>query len=54
MEKWRTATKDEIATFLEQCLPKEDSNNKRNQSVLEVRTYLSPVDMYCYLKARFG
>jgi hypothetical protein len=48
------ATKDEIVTYVERCLSRKEQTKQISGSMLAVRTYLSPVDMYCYLKARFG
>ncbi len=46
---WRIPTKEELRAFM-----KADARSKRKRSVLAVRYHLSPVDVYCYLKARFG
>jgi hypothetical protein len=48
VEAWRIPTKEEMRAYI-------DSLNKhRNPSVLAIRETLSPFDVYCYLKARFG
>jgi hypothetical protein len=46
---WRIPTKEELCAFMV-----ADARSKRKRSVLAVRHHLSPVDVYCYLKARFG
>jgi hypothetical protein len=42
--------------YLEQTLKRAgvEDRGSRYKSILAVRQHLSPVDMYCYLKARFG
>src|SRR6266478_2918307 len=57
VEAWRAFTKQEMRDYFEKVPSKsgeKDSEDVRNKSVLIVRRQLSPVDMYCYLKARFG
>ena len=57
VEAWRLPTKDEmlatIDSHIERYKNKHTKSRPRN-SILAVRQHLSPVDMYCYLKARFG
>lgn len=55
VESWRTATPKEMRSFLEQGLKRgKDVGKSGRRSVLAVRRTLAPVDVYCYLKARFG
>lgn len=52
---WRTPTKKELAAFIDESRANSTTGRKRKgRSVLSIRHYLSPVDMYCYLKGRFG
>ncbi len=52
---WRAATKIEVLAFLKSRGSSAKGKRKRkNSSVLAVRQHLRPVDVYCYLKARFG
>lgn len=56
IEAWRAFTKQEMIDHLGEIRvrsPKQDGVT-RIGSVLAVRQHLSPVDMFCYLKARFG
>jgi len=46
---WRIPTKEELAAFMDL-----DARERRKPSVLAVRHHLSPLDVYCYLKGRFG
>lgn len=52
VQSWRRPTKEETLAWLERKKP--GSNERQKPSLLIVRYYLSPVDVYCYLKARFG
>ena len=57
VEAWRAFTKQEMRDYFEKVRSKSGEQNSRdalNKSILIVRRQLSPVDMYCYLKARFG
>lgn len=57
VEAWRAFTKHEMIDHLEKIgdrSPKQDGVAPIFGSVLAVRQHLSPVDMFCYLKARFG
>jgi len=59
IKSWRAFTNKEMQAWLESKRSSLDNkNNKRKKSkkgsLLAVRKNLSPVDMYCYLKARFG
>jgi hypothetical protein len=49
---WRAPTKEEMLKWLESKKPGSEKRNK--PSALMVRQHLSPLDVYCYLKARFG
>jgi hypothetical protein len=52
---WRLPTKQELLAFLEKPRTRGKKSHSRNRlSTLAVRHYLSPVDVYCYLKGRFG
>jgi hypothetical protein len=46
---WRIATTEELRAFM-----KADKKIIASRSELAVRRHLSPVDMYCYLRGRFG
>jgi hypothetical protein len=46
---WRVTTKEELRAFMD-----ADEQTRRKRSELAVRHHLSPVDVYCYLKGRFG
>ena len=48
---WRAATPSEISTFLND---KSEPKRRRSGSMLVVRSKLKPVDVYSYLRARFG
>jgi hypothetical protein len=50
VETWRASTRTEIAEFLEAS----KKPNERKRDSLAVRTKLRPVDVYAYLRARFG
>src|ERR1044071_7354751 len=50
VQSWRVPTKEETLAWLEKAGPEKRSK----RTVLMVRQHLSPVDVYCYLKARFG
>jgi hypothetical protein len=49
IRSWRIPTKEELRAFMESV-----ARNRRKRSALAVRRHLSPVDVYCYLKGRFG
>jgi hypothetical protein len=60
---WRALSKREIVDFLktlyenakeQQSGQRKKTRKKRNGSGLIIRTHLTPLDVYCYLKARFG
>jgi hypothetical protein len=54
---WRCATPEEVVRLIKEKLSKngaEPSSRRSRRSVLAVRENLVPVDLYCYLKARFG
>jgi len=52
VQSWRAPTKEETLAWLES--KKLGSEKRSKTSALMVRRQLSPVDVYCYLKARFG
>src|ERR1700686_5466091 len=52
VKSWRLPSPQEFHQYLEGM--KSESNVRRKPSVLAVRQHLTPVDVYCYLKARFG
>lgn len=58
VQGWRAFTKREMHDYLEGVLARSRARRtgapSRLQSLLVVRNQLSPVDMFCYLKARFG
>src|SRR5438270_2488876 len=60
---WRALTKKEIAAFLKtlyenakvgQSGKRKKNRERRRGSGLIIRTHLTPLDVYCYLRARFG
>jgi hypothetical protein len=51
---WRLPTREELRQFFEQPHTQTEEERRTRRAVLAVRHYLSPVDVYCYLKARFG
>jgi hypothetical protein len=51
VKSWRTPTKEETLAWIES---KKAGEKRPKPSALMVRQQLSPVDVYCYLKARFG
>lgn len=54
---WRAYTKHEMVDYIEKFSSRaRGTTNVASpfKSTLAVRQHLSPVDMYCYLKARFG
>lgn len=54
---WRRATPEEVVRFIKEKASKnidQPSSRRSRPSVLAVRENLVPVDVYCYLKARFG
>jgi hypothetical protein len=48
-DKWRAISKLEVVDWL-----RRDNIKKANASQIIVRSRLRPIDVYCYLKARFG
>jgi hypothetical protein len=53
IEAWRRSTSDELAAFY-QSKSDNSRSKKRLGGVLTVRAHLRPVDVYAYLRARFG
>jgi len=53
IEEWRLATANEIFPEIKRTNPKKAASVKRG-SILAFRKEFRPVDMYCYLRARFG
>jgi len=52
---WRSPTKEELIAFMNDSRANLAAGRRRTRrSVLAVRNHLSPVDVYCYLKGRFG
>lgn len=55
---WRKYTKDEMLQYVDnlrsRATQKEKKKAAKKSTSLVVRTHISPLDMYCYLKARFG
>ena len=56
VESWRAFTKLEMRTYLEEMRKRTNRKDEspHYKTILAVRQQLSPVDMYCYLKARFS
>lgn len=55
VQSWRAPSKQELRSFIDSFGPRPTGPRRRRRpSVLAVRDHLSPVDFYCYLKARFG
>jgi hypothetical protein len=57
VEAWRLPTKEEMLAIIDSHIERykhRRTKSRTRSSILAVRQYLSPVDMYCYLKARFG
>jgi hypothetical protein len=54
VQAWRLATPQEISDFLDSRDPRQKRRRGGRSSTLAVREHLSPADIYCYLKARFG
>ena len=52
VQSWRLPTKEETIGWLESKKP--GSEKRPRPAALMVRQHLTPVDVYCYLKARFG
>jgi hypothetical protein len=51
---WRLPAKEELREFLERPRTHTEKEYRNRPAVLAVRHYLSPADVYCYLKGRFG
>jgi hypothetical protein len=51
---WRVASRQEQLSHLEQLRDTKRWRRKRKGGTLAVREKISPVEMYCYLRARFG
>lgn len=55
VRSWRVPTTSEMRCYYENIVARAKSGRKsKGPSTLAVRNSLSPVDVYCYLKARFG
>ncbi|KYK44295.1 hypothetical protein A1D31_36730 [Bradyrhizobium liaoningense] len=56
VQSWRVATRDEVLAFIQPARPNPKKVRKRGPSkrALIFRTHLRPVDVYAYLRARFG
>jgi hypothetical protein len=55
VQSWRAFTPEEHRHWMEDVLARAEKKRRREKtSFLAVRQSLSPVDIYCYLKARFG
>jgi len=57
LKAWRAYTKREMRDYLDRVYLQAGGKGAGNapfKSFLVVRRHLSPVDVYCYLKARFG
>lgn len=53
VQSWRIATRAEWAAFLKDR-PPSSKRRRKSAAALVVRTRLKPVDVYAYLRARFG
>lgn len=53
IESWRIATRAELSAFLKDR-PPASKRRRKSSAALVVRTRLKPVDVYAYLRARFG
>lgn len=57
VQSWRSFTKEEMLVYLGKHKTRSDKKLKipsKKITSLAIRQHLSPVDVYCYLKARFG
>jgi len=67
VESWRLSTKEESLAYIfkertntirarsaKKARPSKRTTSPKLSSLLVVRRHLSPVDLYCYLKVRFG
>lgn len=59
VKTWRIYTKEELLAYVETLQAKYSTSAKRGKgkkrgNILAIRDKISTVDMYCYLKARFG
>lgn len=55
VRSWRAPTNEEMLRYAERHgVRSQGEGERKSSSILAVRKHLSPVDMYCYLKARFG
>lgn len=58
VEEWRVATHKEVVEWLSSKSPSKNGGKnggtKKLKNMLVVRSQLKPVDLYCYLMARFG
>ena len=59
VKTWRIYTKEELLAYVEKLQAKYSTSAKRGKGkkrgdILAIRDKISTVDMYCYLKARFG
>lgn len=53
LSSWRAFSQDEVLAHV-QGIYESKKDGSRKGCLLAVRRHLSPLDMYCYLKARFG
>lgn len=53
-EAWRSATPKEVSQFLKKDRPGATPSRRAPTNTLIVRSKLRPVDIYAYLRARFG
>jgi hypothetical protein len=55
IQNWQACTSEEVIREIKRKASEKTKNRKSDKgSILAVRKNLSPVDVYCYLKARFG
>jgi hypothetical protein len=58
VEAWRIPSKEEMRAYIDSLKARPDrtkqTKSRQPRSILAVRQNLSPLDLYCYLNARFG
>jgi len=50
VQEWRASTREEIVEFVRNS----GKSGRKSRHLLAVRQHLRPVDVYSYLRARFG
>lgn len=51
---WRAATTDEVFRYVSEKAAGKKIKQRKHASILVIRTAITTLEMYCYLKARFG